>query len=59
MFNSFMWISKGLSHRYACIHSPQSPLPFRLPHNIENSSLYYTVRQRRIVKASPHKELNS
>ena len=28
---------------YTCIHSPQTPLPSRLPHNIEQSSPCYTV----------------
>ena len=32
-----------LSHTYTCIHSPPTPVPSRLPHNIEQSSLCYTV----------------
>ena len=37
--DSFRWIGKGLSHVYACIHSPSNtPLPSRLPHKTEQSS---------------------
>jgi len=36
----FSWAVKGLSHTYTCIHThPQTPLPPRLPHDIEQSSL--------------------
>ena len=38
--DSFRWTAKGLRYTYACIHSP---LPSRLPHNIEQSSRCYTV----------------
>ena len=31
------------SHTYICIHSAQTALPSRLPHNIEQSSLCWTV----------------
>ena len=35
----FRCTAKGLSHPYTCVHiSPQTPLPSRLPHNIEQSS---------------------
>ena len=37
--DGFRWTAKGLSHTYACIHSPPTPLPSRLPHNTEQSSL--------------------
>ena len=40
---SFRCTVEVLSHAYTCIHSPPTPLPSRLPHNIEQSSLYYTV----------------
>ena len=42
--DSFRWTEKGFSHTYTCIRSPpNSPLQSRLPHNIEQSSLCYTV----------------
>ena len=41
--DSFSWTVKGLSHIYTCFHSPQGPLPARLPHNIEQSSTCYTL----------------
>ena len=41
--DSFRWTAKGLSHTYACIHSPPTPLPSRLPHHIGQSSTFYTV----------------
>ena len=41
--DSFRWTVKGLSHTYTCIHSPQTPLPSRLTHNTEQSSLCSTV----------------
>ena len=41
--DSFRWIAKGLSHKYACTHSPQTPLPSKLPHYIKQSSICYTV----------------
>ena len=34
---------KGLSHIHTCIHSLSNPLLSRLPHNIEQGSLRYTV----------------
>ena len=34
---------KGLSHAYICTHSPQSPLPSSLAHNIEQSSMCYKI----------------
>ena len=35
---------KGLRHTYTCIHSPpNSPLIQAAPHNIEQSSMCYTV----------------
>ena len=38
--DSFSWTVKGLSHTYTCIHThPQTPLPSRLPHDTEQSSL--------------------
>ena len=39
--DSFRWRSKGLSHTYACFHSPWTPLASRLPHDVEQSSLCY------------------
>jgi len=41
--DSFSLTAKGLSHIYTCFHSPQGPLPARLPHNIEQSSTCYTL----------------
>ena len=38
-----MWTAKGLSHTYTGTHSPQTPLPSRLPHNTEQSSMCSTV----------------
>ena len=40
---SFRWTEKELSHTYTYIHSLPNTLPFRLPHNIEQSSMCYTV----------------
>ena len=38
--DSFRWTVKGLSRTYPCTHSlPNSPLPSRLRHNIEQSSM--------------------
>ena len=34
---------KGTQHAYTCIHLPQTPLTSRLPHNVEQSSMCYTV----------------
>ena len=42
--DSYRWAAKQLSHTYTCVHSPQTPLPSRLPYKIEQSSLFYTVR---------------
>ena len=43
----FRWTANGLNHTYTCFHSPpQTPLPSRLPHNIEQSSLCCTVGSR-------------
>ena len=36
------------SHTYTCIHFPQTPLLPRLPQNLEQSSLCYTVCPRRL-----------
>ena len=39
--DSFRWTAMGLSHTY-CVYpfsAPQTPLPSRLPHNPEQSSL--------------------
>ena len=33
--------SEGLSHKHICIHSPQTPLPSRLPHNTEYRLVCY------------------
>ena len=41
--DNFRWTAKGLSLTYTCSHSLPTPLPSRLPHNIEQSSLCYTV----------------
>ena len=41
-----LWVSgeqQGPSHTYTCIHSPPNSSSSRLPHNIEQSSLRYTV----------------
>ena len=40
--DSFRWMANGLSLTYICIHLPQTPLPSRLPHNIEQSSTCYS-----------------
>ena len=40
--DSFRWMEKGLSHTYTCFHSPPNSPPFRLPCNVEQSSLCYT-----------------
>ena len=42
-YGSSRWTGKGPSHTYTCTHSPPTPLPSRLPHNIEQSSMCYTV----------------
>ena len=42
-YGSSRWTGKGPSHTYTCSHSPPTPLPSRLPHNIEQSSMCYTV----------------
>ena len=42
-FDNFRCTAKWLSHTDACIHSPPSSLPSRLPRNIEQSSLYSPV----------------
>ena len=39
----FRWTAKRLSDTYTCIHSPLNSLQSRLSHNIEQSSLCYTV----------------
>ena len=36
---SLRWTEKGFSHAYTCNHYPQTPVPARLPYNIEQSSL--------------------
>ena len=41
--DSFRSTVEVLSHTYTCIHSPPTPFPSRLLHNIEQSSLCYTV----------------
>ena len=41
--DSFRGTAKGLSHIYTRIHSPQTPLPSKLPHSIEESSMCYAV----------------
>ena len=41
--NGFRWTAKGLGHTYTCIHSPQTPLPSRLPHNVDQNSTCYTI----------------
>ena len=47
--DSFRWTAKGLSHTYRCIHSPlNSPPPSRLPHDIDQSSMCYTVCPHRV-----------
>ena len=40
---SLGWIVKGLSHTRTRIHSTPNPAPIRLAHNIEQSSVFYTV----------------
>ena len=43
-FDSSGYTAKGSSHTYICIHyPPNSPLPSRLPLDIEQSSVCYTV----------------
>ena len=34
---------EGTSHMYICIHSPVNSPPIKLPHNIEQSCMCYTV----------------
>ena len=34
--------AKALSHIYTCIHSPQTPLPDRLPHNTVRAPVLYS-----------------
>ena len=41
--DSFGWTVKGLSHTYTCIHSPPNLLPPGLPHNIDQSSMCWTI----------------
>ena len=43
---TMLWVSgeqQGPSHTYTCIHSPPNSSSSRLPHNIEQNSLCYTV----------------
>ena len=42
-WDSFRWTAKGLSVHIRVSVLPQTPLPSRLPHNIEQGSLCYTV----------------
>ena len=35
-------VHSGGTQPYACIHSPQMPLPSRMPHNVEQSSMWYS-----------------
>ena len=42
-WDSFRWTAKGLSVHIRVLILPQTPLPSRLPHNIEQGSLCYTV----------------
>ena len=42
--DSFRWTTRGPSHTFTLSILPQTPLPSRLPHNVDQSSLCYTVR---------------
>ncbi|XP_070636515.1 inositol polyphosphate multikinase isoform X4 [Bos indicus] len=42
-YNMFQVDGKGTHHTYTWMHSPQATLLSRLPHNIEQTSLCYTV----------------
>ena len=44
MYDSFRWTAEWLSCTYTCMHSPPNTFPSRLSHNIEQSSLSYTLR---------------
>ena len=41
--DSFRWTTRGPSHTFTLSILPQTPLPSRLPHNVDQSSLCYTV----------------
>ena len=40
--DTFRWTAEGLNHTHTCPHSPQTPLPSRLPYDFEQSSLLYS-----------------